>query len=91
MGRRKVVGDKPADERSLESIQDWMKHADFETRVEYWMKRPGYECLAGESGEVTVEILRRILERSIRELLDERRFSLKQLRETLDVLEDACE
>jgi hypothetical protein len=50
---------KQPDMRSLESIQDWMKHTDFETRVKYWMKRPGWEGLAGEPLEMTHEIIRR--------------------------------
>jgi hypothetical protein len=83
-----MMGEKPTDERSLESIQSWMKHADFETRVKYWMKSPGYEILAGEPHEVSDEIRRRRLESDIRQLLDERRFSVKQLRQVLDVLED---
>jgi hypothetical protein len=65
-----------------------MKHTDFETRVKYWMKCPGYEILAGEPHEMSDEIRRRLLKSDIRQLLDERRFSVKQLRQVLDVLED---
>jgi len=86
--RTPVSKKQEPDMRSLEGTEDWMKQADFETRVKYWMKSPGYEILAGEPHEVSDEIRRRLLKRDIRQLLDERRFSVKQLRQVLDVLED---
>lgn len=32
----------------------------YEERVRYYMKHPGYECLAGEPMEMTREIIRRL-------------------------------
>ena len=32
----------------------------YEERVQYYMKHPGYECLAGEPMEMTYEIIRRL-------------------------------
>jgi hypothetical protein len=34
----------------------------YEERLQYYMKHPGYECLAGEPMEMTREIIRRLLE-----------------------------
>jgi hypothetical protein len=33
----------------------------YEERVQYYMKHPGYECLAGEPPEMTREIIRRLV------------------------------
>jgi hypothetical protein len=33
----------------------------YEERVQYYMKHPGYECLAGEPTEMTREIIRRLV------------------------------
>ena len=44
-------------------LEHWIKHTDYEDRVEYWMKHPGFESLAGEPSEMTHEVIRRLLAR----------------------------